>query len=394
MNDLQEKDPEIIEGNVDFFELLKKPQPLHRDLRPHLFNGRAFGKVLKHPLVFGIPYLESWNPMYNQQYLHKKKALEDARQNKKWSSYIFLHERPYRINALSDIAHEMTDQEYWEMLGSVWSDSENLWQYKHYLAWLLNAKREHKEFMMDEEERAFYAKLPDQFIIYRGHHVHNRTGYSWTLSYGKAWWFANRFAANNKRLGVVSGTVEKKDICAVLLGRNEFEVVVDPRFVKFTKGVRRTTRRPDWIQSVLDEAWEGFALHKVASDHGLYHWEKVEKNAAILARNTPGADPLVARLFALVHDSKRENEMDDPEHGHRSAAWCKVLHQQGRLRISDKQLDVLVEACAYHNDGQVSDDPTIGVCWDADRLDLSRVGIAPDPELLSTEIGKQLVWKI
>jgi hypothetical protein len=34
-------------------------------------------------------------------------------------------------------------------------------------------------------------------------------------------------------------------------------------------------------------------------------------------------------------------------------------------------------------------DPLVGVCWDADRLDLWRVGIKPDPRDLSTEAAKR-----
>jgi hypothetical protein len=37
----------------------------------------------------------------------------------------------------------------------------------------------------------------------------------------------------------------------------------------------------------------------------------------------------------------------------------------------------------------LSTDPTVGVCFDADRLDLGRVGIEPDPELMSTEAGRK-----
>jgi uncharacterized protein len=38
--------------------------------------------------------------------------------------------------------------------------------------------------------------------------------------------------------------------------------------------------------------------------------------------------------------------------------------------------------------GQVADDPTIGACWDADRLNLWRVGKTPDPRLLSTAAAR------
>ena len=59
---------------------------------------------------------------------------------------------------------------------------------------------------------------------------------------------------------------------------------------------------------------------------------------------------------------------------------------------------MLATACAGHELGQVSDDPTIGVCWDADRLELSRLGRRPIPELLSTEAARdfalqEIAWQ-
>ena len=50
------------------------------------------------------------------------------------------------------------------------------------------------------------------------------------------------------------------------------------------------------------------------SDHDFRHWKKVEKIGLYLAKNTK-ADITVIKLFALLHDSKRENEFDDPLHG-------------------------------------------------------------------------------
>jgi uncharacterized protein len=46
----------------------------------------------------------------------------------------------------------------------------------------------------------------------------------------------------------------------------------------------------------------------------------------------------------------------------------------------------------YTADGQVTDDPTLGAAWDADRLDLPRVGVAPDPARLSTAAGRAMIW--
>jgi uncharacterized protein len=43
---------------------------------------------------------------------------------------------------------------------------------------------------------------------------------------------------------------------------------------------------------------------------------------------------------------------------------------------------------AYHTDGMVAADPTTQTCWDADRLDLGRVGIRPNAELLCTPAAR------
>ncbi len=39
----------------------------------------------------------------------------------------------------------------------------------------------------------------------------------------------------------------------------------------------------------------------------------------------------------------------------------------------------------YHSVGEVLTNPTIQSCWDADRLDLGRVGMIPSPKFLSVE---------
>ena len=56
--------------------------------------------------------------------------------------------------------------------------------------------------------------------------------------------------------------------------------------------------------------------------------------------------------------------------------------------LEQNRLDLLAAACDDHADGVVSAEPTIGACWDADRLDLPRVGIRPDPMLLSTDAAR------
>ena len=118
--------------------------------------------------------------------------------------------------------------------------------------------------------------------------------------------------------------------------------------------------------------------------HGELHWRTVGANGFWLAEPLDGADAFVIFLFALLHDSMRENDSVDPGHGPRAAAFATELHAEGLLGTTPAQLETLRYACFEHTNGLVSTDPTVGVCWDADRLDLPRVGIQPDPARFST----------
>jgi uncharacterized protein len=147
-------------------------------------------------------------------------------------------------------------------------------------------------------------------------------------------------------------------------------------------------RRSRKLSAVLKEAKKAFKLDPGRTLHGPEHWEQVERNAIELGENTPGCDIEVARLFTILHDCKRENEANEKGHGRRAAAFARELHDRGKLVMAPERFSTLIFAIKHHNDGWVSTDPTTGVCWDADRLDLPRVGIAPVAVLLSTQYAR------
>lgn len=124
-------------------------------------------------------------------------------------------------------------------------------------------------------------------------------------------------------------------------------------------------------------------------DHGIAHWARVRDNGQRLALVT-GADLDVVTLFALFHDACRENEFDDPSHGARGAALARSF-QGTFLQLSSARLALLEQACREHAAGLLTDDPTLGACWDADRLDLARVGISPRSERLCTLAARDLL---
>ena len=119
--------------------------------------------------------------------------------------------------------------------------------------------------------------------------------------------------------------------------------------------------------------------------HGLSHWARVLENGRRLAAAN-GAILEVVELFAVLHDARRQNDAIDPGHGRRGAALAASF-RGSLIQLSDADFDVLYHACAYHTDGTIDGNVTVRTCWDADRLDLFRVGIYPDPAHLATNTG-------
>ena len=130
-------------------------------------------------------------------------------------------------------------------------------------------------------------------------------------------------------------------------------------------------------QFVLD--WHGI--------HGTPHWARVRANGLRLAEST-GARVPVVELFAFLHDSRRLNDHHDPHHGERAAAFAQTLAGQF-FELSDGDLLLLQTACRGHSDGHLTGDVTVLTCWDADRLDLGRVGVRPRAERLCTEAARE-----
>lgn len=187
-------------------------------------NGNTFATV-RHPLVFSVPHFDGSNALLNKQLEVKKQAAKQMMEEKDYAGYIFLHEKPYRYDSFREVCEKLSDQLYWEMLADVWTNSENIWQNRNGWIQLLSESRPGKnQFFMDDEERLTYNALSDVVTCHRGYTPgKNMNGISYTLSYEKAQWFANRFSKNGK---VITLKVPKIKIFAYLSGRNEQEVII------------------------------------------------------------------------------------------------------------------------------------------------------------------------
>lgn len=144
---------------------------------------------------------------------------------------------------------------------------------------------------------------------------------------------------------------------------------------------------------ILKDRLNAFLRHHFRLDwdgiHGAAHWARVLRYGRHLAEGS-GADDEVIMLFALLHDSCREDDNADPGHGPRAALLVRELN--GHLfRISREQEELLVTAVEGHSRGGIGDDLSVRICWDADRLDLGRLGMAVRAHKLGTPRAQALI---
>jgi hypothetical protein len=198
-------------------------ETLHPALTPYLEQSDIGWTMLRHPLVYQVPFIS--NGSANAFFEQKTKAVEKAIEDKDYKQFVWLFERPYRVEAFIKIADKLSDTDYWKLLSDVWIDTEN--QYAYLKEWkkLLASKRSSRHYMMTEEEDNILRSLSQEVTVYRGCQKGiNEDGLSWTLDKSKAQFFANRFG---KKGIILERTVSKNNIVAVLTGRGEAEVICE-----------------------------------------------------------------------------------------------------------------------------------------------------------------------
>jgi hypothetical protein len=217
---------------LHFQHLLDNPVALHDDLVPYLEDDREGGldAILRHPLVYAVPYLSVFNANYNGQLTMKRQQLIVARRERNWDQFIWLHERPYRLTAFAEVVDEMTDHEYWSTLANVWIDSDNIRQNQATWERLWRSDRGNDHLLMDLDERETLAAMPDVIRVWQGHTTARDDGWSWTTERETAVWFARRFALLEGGVAAVSeATVPKETVLAYFARRGEHEVIVNAR---------------------------------------------------------------------------------------------------------------------------------------------------------------------
>ena len=140
------------------------------------------------------------------------------------------------------------------------------------------------------------------------------------------------------------------------------------------------------LKPLVHAILEDYAL-PIDGTHGVSHWARVLEIGTRLTEET-GAKVEVVQLFAVFHNSRRINEGIDDGHGERGAELAAEFLGK-YFTLSDHDFDLLHTACCLHTDGHTEADVTIQTCWDADRLDLGRVGVMPHLHKLCTAAAKR-----
>lgn len=152
------------------------------------------------------------------------------------------------MEAFSEIQDDLSDDDYWLCLGAMWSGDEAPMLHREWWVNTLTSPRPHRHLLMDDQERQLLARLPARLQIFRGFsRLACQDGFSWTLDYEQARWFATNWTAENVRLrwwGIPSGpstpmvahaVVPKEKVIGIKLDRDEDEVLLFPGTASFAR---------------------------------------------------------------------------------------------------------------------------------------------------------------
>jgi uncharacterized protein len=144
--------------------------------------------------------------------------------------------------------------------------------------------------------------------------------------------------------------------------------------------------------------------------HGPAHWTRVHRFGRALARrlDLPSEACACVDLFAWLHDLAREDDGPSPLHGADGAAQVEAVLPAIAEAVTPAQIYVVKKAIELHVGGLVAGRAweagafeaapwprdllvaTVGCCWDADRLDLPRVGVWPAERYMSTPAWREI----
>lgn len=225
---------------------LNGSEPLRSDLEEYIVEGR-FGEMFDHPLHREVIYKPERAGVINRIITEKERSLEEAWTENDMGSFVFWHDRPYRIDALRTAILEHGIEKLWPLVGNVWTDTNSVshhlfeWHEIWQQAYGPRGGRGHSLMVMSAKDRRAYKSLPETLLVYRGSGDENDAyAFSWTLDEKVAKWFAKRNRNDDENPYLLTARVPKDIVLAYFSSRNESEVVLWPDYVSdYIESVRQ-----------------------------------------------------------------------------------------------------------------------------------------------------------
>jgi hypothetical protein len=156
----------------------------------------------------------------------KYEALKKAFAEKNLAVYVWLHERPWRTQALLDARVWAKRKPWMTVAGDVWIDAEdppeNIWRSEVF-------NQVDVASTMRAKDLKILKALPARIRVYRGEcsKARSENGLSWTTELEVAKFFAKRFARQHrKNAWVATAVIDKRDVVAHFTGRGEGELIL------------------------------------------------------------------------------------------------------------------------------------------------------------------------
>ncbi len=146
----------------------------------------------------------------------------------------FMLNPPYYLTFLKYAEKYLSQKDFSEMLSNAWILSEMPNRDRNVSKGQLVTmfKQADPSVLMEPTELACLQSLDAAVTVYRGvtpYNEKNLKSLSWTVNPETAQWFAHRFGEQGK---VYQATIAKEHILAYFNGRNESEVIVDPKYLQ------------------------------------------------------------------------------------------------------------------------------------------------------------------
>jgi len=145
--------------------------------------------------------------------------------------------------------------------------------------------------------------------------------------------------------------------------------------------------------------------------HGPAHWARVHRFALVLAAQLklPRPQRYCVEVFAWLHDLARVDDGGGRQHAIDGAEQVRTFASQVFPALSEDQVFIVKLAIRHHSDGLTADVAahqglfsncawptdlalnTVACCWDADRLDLLRLGREPLNQYMSTPFWRDIL---